>query len=70
MIFDLFRRKHEEPPSRVKPSEATRARIQAERDLEQTRAEAQHYRDLGKRLRDICRENHIAEALNHAFRGD
>ena len=70
MIFDLFRRKHEEPPKRGKPSEATRARIQAERDLEETRAEAQHYRDLGNRLRELRERNHIAESLIHAFRGE
>lgn len=64
MIFPLFRRK------RVAPSAATRSRLQAERDLEEMRAEAQKYRDLGNRLRDIRQNNHIAEALNHAFRGD
>ena len=64
MRFHLFKRKQRAP------SMATRARIQAERDLEETRVEAQQYRDLGNRLRELQRRNHIAESLIHAFRGE
>jgi cell fate (sporulation/competence/biofilm development) regulator YlbF (YheA/YmcA/DUF963 family) len=50
------------------PSEATRAREQAERDLEAIRAETPKYRALGSSLREMVEENHLAQALTESFR--
>jgi hypothetical protein len=52
------------------PSEATRAREKAERDLDAVRAETPMYRALGERLREIREKNHLAEAVAATFRGD
>jgi len=53
---------------RDRPSEATQARQQAERDLEETRAQTAKYRALGSSLREMVEENHLAQALTESFR--
>ena len=52
------------------PSEATKAREKAERDLAEIRAETPHYRALGRAWREAVEENHIGQALTEAFRGN
>lgn len=47
----------------------TQARKQAERDLEQTRAETEKYATLAEDLREIRQRNHLAIAFIHAARG-
>lgn len=48
--------------------EARQARVQAERDLEATRAETPKYQALGRALHDLRESNHLAETLANAFR--
>ena len=60
-----FRRKRDPMPT----SEATLARKKAERDLAETRAETEKYRQLGERLREIREHNHLAEAFARSLRG-
>ena len=50
------------------PSEATKARRQAELDLEEIRAQTPKYRALGSSLREMVEENHLAQALTESFR--
>lgn len=50
-------------------SEATTARIRAERDLEQIKAQTHVYRELGQRMRQIRERNHLAELFEHAMKG-
>lgn len=62
------KRQDAEPPAeRSAPSEATLARMRAERALAQTRAQTPFYRALGARLRVLQERNHIAENFEHAF---
>lgn len=63
MIRRWFRR----PPTM--PSDGTKAREQAERDLAATRAETPYYQRLSFDLRAIREENHLAEAFLTAARG-
>lgn len=54
---------------RERPTEATRAREQAERDLERIKAQTHTYRELGQRMRQIRERNHLAELFEHAMKG-
>lgn len=63
----LWRRKSQPPTSHDSPTEATRARIQAEHDLvdakadlEETRRETPRHRALGETLRKLREQNGIA----------
>lgn len=47
---------------------ACEARKQAERRLEQTRAETPKYQALGRALREVREDNHLAQALTKSFR--
>lgn len=49
-------------------AEARIAREQAERELEQTRAETPKYQALGRALREVREDNHLSQALTHSFR--
>lgn len=51
-------------------SEATKARLAAEKELAKTRAETPMYRELAAALRDVRTRNHLGEAIAHSFRGD
>jgi len=55
------------PPPR--PSEATIARIRAERELELTRQETPIYRELAESLRELRERNNFAAAIETSFRG-
>lgn len=57
-------------PPVVGPLEGARARRRAEADLERIKAETPLYQLLGAQLRQIREENHLAEALTIALRGD
>ena len=59
----MFRRKNRES------SEATAARIRAERQLEATREKTPMYRELGESLRQIREENNFAAAIAATLRG-
>lgn len=59
-------------PFRRKPShtsEATIARIRAERELERTRQETPLYRELAESLRELRERNNFAAAIETSFRG-
>lgn len=56
-----WRRRVTKTMTRPGPSEATKARIQAERDLEEVRSRTPRYRALAAALREIREENHLAE---------
>lgn len=62
-----FRFRHRQPPDLI---EATKARQQAERDLEETRAETPWYEALAERHREIQRVNHLGLSAVRAIRGD
>ncbi|HJR90229.1 MAG TPA: hypothetical protein VJ782_08760 [Aeromicrobium sp.] len=51
-------------------SEATQARKRAERELERTRAQTPMYRDLGERIRELRKHNHLAEGLRALLLGE
>ena len=57
--------KHDQPPT-----EGTRARIEAEKSLERTRAETPDYRELAARLRELRERNHFGAAVAATFRGE
>lgn len=74
--------RHRNPPETVREgtcevtSEATRARIQAERDLAATQrrlivaqAQTPAHEALAERLRELRGPNHLARDLRLAFRG-
>lgn len=61
----ILRRRHKTP----RASEATRARVKAEADLERIRAETPMYAALGRILREIREENHIRQHLLATFKG-
>lgn len=63
MRFFLF-------PRRREPSEAERARAEAERRLAQIRAETPAYQALGNKLRILRERNHFADAIAATFRGE
>jgi hypothetical protein len=77
----LWRRRHsggdaEQEGADVVTSEATRARQQAERDLESTkrelivtRSQTRHFADLGDTLRELRMVNHIREDVETALLG-
>lgn len=50
--------------------EARAAREKAERELEQARAETPKYRALGRALKEMREDNHLAQALTQSFRSD
>ncbi|WP_157550495.1 DUF7620 family protein [Nocardioides jensenii] len=52
-----------------RPSEATEAREQAERDLEQAQAETPAIEALAARLRELREHNHFASAIATSFQG-
>lgn len=52
------------------PSEATAARIKAQRELEATRAETPKYRELAASLIEIQRKNHLGLNAARMLRGD
>lgn len=62
----MIRRWFQKPPTH--PSDATKAREQAERDLAATRAETHYYRALSNDLRAIRERNHLAENIRRALR--
>jgi hypothetical protein len=51
------------------PSEATVARLKAERELAKTRAETPIYRALGESMRELRERNNFAAAIETSFRG-
>lgn len=51
-------------------TEARLAREKAERDLEETRAETPKYRALGRALREMREDNHLAQHLTNSFRSE
>lgn len=55
---------------RDKPSEATRARLKAERDLEATKAETPAYKALAASLVEIQRKNHLGLNAARMLRGE
>lgn len=50
-------------------TEATRARIQAERDLSERQAQTQHVEAMTRRWRRIRERNNFAAAIEQSFRG-
>ena len=62
----MFRRWMRPKPT---PSDGTKAREKAERELEATREETNYYRDLSRELRAIRERNHLAEAFLTAAQG-
>lgn len=60
-----FRRRTHHPPS-----EGTKARKRAEKDLVETKAETVRYRALAESLREIRQRNHFADSITATFRGD
>ena len=64
MIRRWFRR-----PPPPQPSDGTKAREQAERDLAAVRAETPYYQRLSRDLRTIRERNHLAEAFLSAAQG-
>ena len=58
-----FKYRHEVGPGRE-------ARVQAEADLARTEAETERYAELGRDLRRIRRQNHLAQAFLKAAGGD
>lgn len=74
----LWWRRREEEAVREEPqvTEATRARVQAERDLAQDlcrldeiRSETPEHVALGARVHRLFVENHLAPAIEQLFRG-
>lgn len=61
-----FWRDHSPP----RPSEATRARQQAERDLAAAKAETPKYAALAHSLIEIQRRNHLGESAARILRGE
>lgn len=55
-----------EPPAR-KPSEATQARVRAERELERIRAQTPLFRALGELCRVARQDNHLRESFEETF---
>lgn len=51
-------------------SEGALARLRAEEELRQARAQTPRYEALGHALRDQYERNHLQEALSSLFRGD
>jgi hypothetical protein len=66
MSYLLFWRRTRDP----RPSEATTARIQAERDLEATKAETPRYRGIAQRHMEIQRVNHLGLSAAKILRGE
>lgn len=54
----------------IGPLEGERARIQAEKALDQTVAETPFYAALGESLRQLREENHFAQAIRDAMGGN
>lgn len=52
------------------PSEATHARIKAERDLARTRAETPKYRAWAETFVEIQRVNHLGQSAAKVLRGE
>ena len=52
------------------PTEGTRARIKAERELQKTKAETPKYRALAESLAEIQRINHLGMNAARILRGD
>jgi hypothetical protein len=52
------------------PSEATRARLKAERDLQAVKAETPKYRALAESLIEIQRVNHLGMRAHNLLRGE
>lgn len=52
------------------PSEATRAREQAERDLEAVRAETPKYRAMARSLIEVQTVNHLGQNAARVLRGE
>lgn len=52
------------------PSEATRAREQAERDLAATKAETAPIKAFAARLLEVQKVNHLGEGAHRVLRGD
>lgn len=52
------------------PSEATRARKKAERDLEATKAETPKYAALARSLIEIQQVNHLGQNAARVLRGE
>lgn len=52
------------------PSEATQARIKAERDLAKTKAETPRIRELALSLIEIQQSNHLGHAAARVLRGE
>lgn len=59
----IFRRRRN-----TEPSEAHRARMEAERSLAETRAETPLYKALGDSLRQLRTDNHFADHIANSFR--
>lgn len=54
----------------VLPSEATRSRMQAERDLEATKAETPKYRAIAEAFIEIQQTNHLGQRAVRVLRGE
>lgn len=55
---------------RPEPSEATRARIKAEHDLERVKSETPKYRAMGQAFVEIQRVNHLGYNAARVLRGE
>lgn len=58
------------PAPRATPSEATRARLQAERELARVQAETPKYKALAMALVEIQRTNHLGQRAAQVLRGE
>lgn len=65
--MSLWRRKQR---TRDKPSEATQARLQAERDLEAVRAETPKYLAMAAAFIEIQKTNHLGQTAARLLRGE
>ena len=64
MTLRIWRRPHGQP------SEATRARIEAERALERTKAETPKYREIGRAFIKYQQVNHLGMDAARMLRGE
>lgn len=65
------RRRHPTPPPAAQgPSEATKARVQAELELARVRSETPKYKALALSLIEIQRTNHLGQRAAQVLRGE
>lgn len=69
--MSFWRKRPDAPPLNDPiPSEATRARRKAERDLEATKAETPKIRELAQALIEIQKVNHLGATAARVLRGE